>query len=154
MEVAFSKLDDKGPGRALCYWEAVRGKRTRVPGSAMAAGQGLPHDLAQYVVEAAAGIRHGFWGCVEQGATFKSMGRRRTQPGRAVIVEHRADLDASEATANAAVAAWHRGEGGPVSDLLDAALVQWRRLGPSERLVFVWPSPRGEIRPGRATSTG
>lgn len=146
MEVAFRRIDDKGPGRGICYWDAVRAKRTRVPGTAMAAGTGLPHDLAQYVVEAAAGIRHGFWGCVEEGATFKSTGRRRTQPGRDVIVRHRRDLDDSEAVANAHVAAWHRGEATPVSELLDAALTQWRELRPDQRLVFTWPSPRGEVR--------
>lgn len=146
MEVAFRKIDDKGPGRAVCYWEAVRGKRTRVPGTAMAAGKGLPHDVAQYVVEAAAGIRSGFWGCVEKGATFKSMARPRTQPGRAVIAKHRRHLDDSEAVANAHVAAWHGGERTPVSEHLDAALDQWRTLGPEQRLVFTWPSPRGQVR--------
>ncbi len=146
----FRKIDDKGPGRAICYWEAVRAKRIRVPGTAMAAGKGLPHDLVQYVVEAASGIDNGFWGCVAKGATFRSTGRRRTKPGRAVIHQRRDDLDASEKVANDQYAAWQRGERTAVAGLLDAALAQWRELGPDDALVFAWPSPRGDIRSASA----
>ncbi len=48
----------------------------------MAVGKDIPHDLGQYVIEAAAGYGHGFWGLVARGATFKSTGRRQTKPGR------------------------------------------------------------------------
>jgi hypothetical protein len=38
-------------------WEAVRGKRTRIPGSVMGLGRGvISHDLAQYVIEAATAV--------------------------------------------------------------------------------------------------
>jgi hypothetical protein len=38
----------------------------------MGYGRDLPHDLAQYVIEAATGYEQGFWGLVAMGATFKS----------------------------------------------------------------------------------
>ena len=45
MTVTFYKQTEK----RLSYWEAVRGKRTRVPGSAMALGRGgMPHDPVSY----------------------------------------------------------------------------------------------------------
>jgi hypothetical protein len=143
VRVAFSKIDKNG--RRLCAWEAVRGKRTRVPGSTMAAGKGLPHDVAQFVVEAAIRLPYGFWGCLEKGATFKSTGRRRTKPGRAVIVEHRADLDGSESLAGQHLAAWQSGRPTPAAEHLDDAFAKWQKLARGERLVFVWPNPRGEI---------
>lgn len=80
MLVTFHKLAEK----RLSTWEAVRGRRTQIPATAMALGRGdLPHDLGQMIVEASLGIEHGFWGCVAQGASFKSLGRKRTRPGRA-----------------------------------------------------------------------
>ena len=62
----------------------------------MAAGADLPHDLATFVIEQALGIERGFWGCVAAGATFRSLGRRRTAPGVEVIRRHRAQLDDAE----------------------------------------------------------
>ncbi len=82
MKVFFFKHDE---AKRICGWEAVRGKRARIPGTLMGYGAGLPHDLAQYVVEAATGFDRGFWGLVARGATFRSMRRRRTKPGRAVV---------------------------------------------------------------------
>jgi hypothetical protein len=38
----------------------------------MASGRTLPHDLSTFVVEGALGLRHGFWGCVADGATFSA----------------------------------------------------------------------------------
>jgi hypothetical protein len=130
----------------LCAWQATRGKRTIVPGSVMAAGAGLPHDLTQYVIEAATGYRYGFWGLVADGATFKSTGRRRTKPGRAVIAAHRAELDQSERLAASHAEQWRRGERTPVTEALEAALAQWRALGLDEELAFAWPEPRGVVR--------
>ena len=52
----------------------------------MGVGRSLPHDLAQYVIEAATGYTHGFWGLLALGATYKTTGRKITKPGRAVIV--------------------------------------------------------------------
>ncbi len=101
-----------------CRWEATRGKRTRVPGTAMG-GQvepgDLPHDLAQFVAEASLGLQYGFWGLVAQGANFKSTGRKVTRRGRHVIVEHRADLMAAEHAVNAEVTSWRLGGAGPAS---------------------------------------
>jgi hypothetical protein len=50
----------------------------------MAAGGDLPHDLVTFVIEDALAIEHGFWGCVAAGATFRTLGRRRTPQGREV----------------------------------------------------------------------
>lgn len=149
MEVTFRKHEDNG--RRACSWEAVRAKRVRVLGPYMAVGRDLPHDLAQYVVEAATGHRHGFWELVEQGATFRSTGRRRTRPGREVIASHRAELDASEEVAGVHMAAWKRGDDTDVTRALQAAMEQWRSLGDGGTLTFTWPSPHGEVTdPGRA----
>jgi hypothetical protein len=127
-------------------WEAVRGKRTRIPGSVMGLGRGvISHDLAQYVIEAATGYKDGFWGLLAQGATFKSTGRRRTRPGRAVIAAHRQELLASEHLAGAYLAAWKAGAAGPVTAALDRAAGQFSRLQPGERLRFEWPQAHGVV---------
>lgn len=118
-----------------------------MPGPWMPAGRHLPHDLAQYVVEASTSTTDGFWGLLARGATFRSTGRRVTKPGRALILQHREGLDRAEVTANRCIAAWRSGERTPASEALDAALRQWRELGPDERLVFRWPSAVGEVQP-------
>jgi len=105
----------------------------------------LPHDLLQYIVEAATGYEHGFWGLVSKGATFRSTGRRRTKPGRALIAQHRAGLRAAEHLPNAHVTAWRAGERTPVTDALGAAARQWAMLPSGGRLVFRWPSTEGVI---------
>jgi hypothetical protein len=142
VQVAFRVQDAR---KRICRWDAVRGKRTRVPGAVMGYGNGPPHDLVQYVVEAATNYEHGFWGLVARGATFKSTGRRRTKPGRALIAAHRSDLASSEVLAGVHVAEWRAGKHTPVTAALDRALRQWRALGPDEVLVFDWPSPIGRI---------
>jgi hypothetical protein len=86
-----------------------------------------------------------FWGLLARGATFKSTGRKRTKPGRAVIAEHRAELIDSEALAGRHLGEWHAGVTTPVTQALDAALDQWRQLAVGDRLVFEWPSPRGRV---------
>jgi len=143
VRVSFVKVDHKGTSR--CRWEAVRGKRTRVPGTTMVAGRDIPHDLAQYVIEAATGYPHGFWGLVAQGATFKSTGRRRTKPGRAVIASHRQELAGAEQLAGLHHARWKAEHHDDVSAALDRASAQWRALRAGDSLVFVWPSARGDI---------
>ncbi len=152
MLVEFVKLDNKGRGG--CRWDAVRGKRTRVPGTSMAVGQDIPHDLAQYVIEAAAGYRHGFWDLVAQGATFKSTGRKRTKPGRAVIAQHREDLAGAEKLAGLHLHQWKAGHAGPVASALDRAFGQWKVLQRGQCLVFDWPSAEGGIEPGEAPPVG
>ncbi len=144
MRVEFFQPSEK---RRLCEWVAYRGKRRVVPGTVMAVGDSLPHDLAQYVIEAATGYQHGFWGLLAKGATFKSGGRRVTKPGRAVIVEHRQELIDSERLAGEHLARWRAGEQTPVTNALTAALHQWRALALGDRLVFDWPDPQGRIEP-------
>ena len=111
----------------------------------MAAGKGIPHDLAQYVIEAATGYENGFWDLVAKGATFKSTGRRKTKPGRAVIADHRSELAGAENLAGLHLALWKAGDPSPVSDALSRALEQWNGLSEGDRLVFEWPSSTGVI---------
>src|SRR5262249_45553557 len=119
----------------------------------MGYGRDLPHDLVQYVIEAATGYERGFWGLVAMGATFKSPGRRRTRPGRAVIAEHRPELREAETLAHAETTRWRAGVQSPVTDALDRASGQWRSLTVGDRLVFEWPSPPGVIERA-VTATG
>jgi len=152
VRVEFSRSEEKG--RLACTWVATLGRRTRVPGPWMPAGRDLPHDLAQYVVEAATGCPNGFWGLVAKGATFRSTGRRPTKPGRALIAAHRVDLDAAEDLAGLHLATWKAGGASAVTTTLDAALVQWRALTPTDRLVFEWPAALGEIQPAETGLRG
>ena len=119
MHVEFYRNDEA----KVSGWDAVRGKRTRVPGSTMALGRGvISHDLAQYVIEAATGYEHGFWGLLAAGATFKSTGRRRTKPGREVIAAHRAELIASEQLAGLHLTDWQQGRSTSVTAALRPGL--------------------------------
>lgn len=111
----------------------------------MGYGADLPHDLAQYVVEAATGYDRGFWGLVARGATFRSMRRRRTKPGREVIAAHHAELVQSENLANAHLASWHAGETNAITAVLNDALGKWRLVSRGDRLVFDWPAPFARI---------
>ena len=80
MKVMFSKSDD---GR-LCSWRAELPKHRRFQGSTMAARAGhtdLPHDLAQFVVEAALGLEEGFWNLVANGPASRASGAARPSPG-------------------------------------------------------------------------
>ena len=142
MRVEFYRNDEA----RIAGWDAYLGKRRHVPGSMMALGRGdISHDLAQYVIEAATGYRNGFWGLVAAGATFKSTGRRRTKPGRAVIAAHRSELVASEELAGRHLADWKLGRSTPVTAALSRAAAQFQALGPHERIVFEWPSSQGRI---------
>jgi hypothetical protein len=102
----------------------------------------LPHDLAHFVVEVTLGLEAGFWNLVANGATFKSLGRRPTQPGRQVIAAHRAELDESERIVNAHVDAWRAGGPTPVGPALEDMMVRWRALAVGEELVVDWPTRR------------
>lgn len=137
MLVTFHKLVEK----RLSTWEAVRGRRTRIPGTTMGLGRGdLPHDLAQMIVEALLGIEHGFWGCVAQGATFKSLGRKRTRPGRAIIAANREKLAEAELATSVHLSRWRRGESTPASAALDRFDKAWHGLEDGGHLIFRWPS--------------
>jgi hypothetical protein len=104
----------------------------------MAAGGDIPHDLSTFVIETTLGIERGFWGCVAEGATFRSLGRKRTEQGRAVIRRHRRELDEAERRVNAIYAAWRRGEASAASEALDRALTEWKQLPDDGELVLEW----------------
>jgi hypothetical protein len=137
MQVAFSKVDD---GR-LCAWTARIPKRRPLPGTTMASGRDLPHDLAQFVVESTLGLSSGFWGLLAMGATFESVRRRPTNPGRRVIRTHHAALVATEHVVNGHVAAWRAKVVTPAGSALDEMLVRWRSLPVGEELLVEWTSP-------------
>lgn len=124
-----------------CAWSAVRPPRTVVPGPTMAAGGDLPHDLATFVIEQALGIEHGFWGCVAEGATFRSLGRKRTPQGRAVIARHAEALQAAEVRVNDVYFAWRAGRPTAVSAELDAMLARWRSLDDGQGIELEWRLP-------------
>lgn len=143
MRVEFTKHDRNG--RVACEWTATRAKRSTVPGSYMPAGRDIPHDLGQFVVEATVGVADGFWGMIDRGAAFRSTGRKVTKPGRAIIREHRAELDAAEVIAGTHLAEWRNAGSSPVCAALDAAMTQWSELGDGDSIAFEWPSPVGVV---------
>jgi len=105
----------------------------------MAAGGDLPHDLYTFVIEDALCLDHGFWGCIAAGATFKTLGRKRTPQGKAIITRHLDDLDDAEARVNGIYFAWRAGEPTPLDDALNSMLSQWRALADGEELMLRWP---------------
>ena len=121
-----------------CAWTALRPPRTVVPGPTMAAGGDLPHDLYTFVIERALGLRNGFWGCVAAGATFRTLGRKRTPQGKSVIAAHVADLDEAEQRVNEIYFAWKAGEPTELDAELDAMLASWRALDDGEELTLEW----------------
>lgn len=136
MTVTFRKV-----GRG-CAWTALRPPRSIVPGPTMAAGGDLPHDLYTFVIEDALDLEHGFWGCVAAGATFRTLGRKRTPQGRAVIARHLDDLDAAEARVNEIYFAWRAGTTTDLDDDLDRMLARWRALPDGGELAVDWSTVR------------
>ena len=137
MKVTFTKLVEK----RVTTWTAVRGKRTVVPGSTMALGRGgMPHDLEQFVVEAVVGLEHGFWGAVAEGATFRSIGRKRTKPGREVIRRHRVEIRLAEHIVHDHLDRWRSGKPTPCADALIEFDARWRDLGDGEAFTVLWPT--------------
>ena len=150
MRVEFSKHK-----RELCWWTAY--PRRRRPVSALG-GSGterirVPHDLAQFVVERELGYRHGFWGSVADGATFRTLergGRKRTPQGRALIAAHVEEIDEAELAFHGHVALWLRGEPTPAGAALDDALMRWQALREHESFALEFPlAPRSPSRPRR-----
>jgi hypothetical protein len=136
-----------------CDWEAVRARRTRVPGCQMGGRlrEGhLPHDLAQFVIEAGLGMRYGFWGLVAEGATFASMRKRRTRSGRAVIAAHRAELDAAEARVHGEAHVLESGGDSPLRAEWDAMVARWAALPVGGTLELTWPLPSRPLAGGGA----
>ena len=152
MRVVFRK--DKRGG---CYWTAYRPKRRPASAGGGTVGRALPHDLLQFVVEREHGIRHGFWGCLADGATFRSLAktdRKPTRPGRAVIAAHVDELDAVELLVGRELEAWFAGEDTPVTRLLAAMREQWLAMNDGDELelefapVVTRPRPK-RLEPGR-----
>ena len=160
MLVEFIKSDD---GRT-CGWVATPPHRRPFEGTTMAAGRDLPHDLAQFVVERALGVHHGFWGLLANGASFRSVaGRRPTAQGRALVRPHMHSLETVEGLANAHVDAWRRGAPTPVGPALDVMYARWLAVPLGGRLAVEWevhrlpPAPRRvrhARRPGRRARAG
>jgi hypothetical protein len=134
--------------RELCTWTAYPPKRrpvTAVGGS----GNGrcpIPHDLAQLVVERELGYRFGFWGCVAEGATFRTLvggGRKRTRPGVEIIRAHVTEIDDAEHVFHRHVGQWLQGEETPARPALDEVLARWCALAEHESLEVEFPlTPR------------
>ncbi len=122
----------------VCGWTALRPPRSIVPGPTMALGGDLPHDLSTFVIEDALGIEHGFWGCVAEGATFRSLGRKRTPQGRAVIARHLDELDEAETRVNQIFFAWRAGAATEIDEELDTMLQRWRSVPDGGDLVVEW----------------
>jgi hypothetical protein len=154
MHVTFYKVDE---GR-LCSWIATTPKGKPFQGTTMASGSNLPHDLAQFVVEATLGFQRGFWGLLANGATFESVaGRRRTKPGRQLIRAHHDALIETEHLVNGHVSAWRAGRSTPAGPALDAMLVRWRVLPVDGALHLEWrtrhlPRVKHDDRRGRLAS--
>ncbi len=117
MVVTFTKVD----GGRVCRWEAVRSKRRRTAGHMGVGHDRLPHDLAGFAAESRLGLERGFWGLVEMGATFKSLSRKRTKPGRSIIRENVTTLDEAEHLAGLHWRRWHEGEETPAASGLRLA---------------------------------
>ncbi|MFP5489529.1 MAG: hypothetical protein ACLGHQ_14650 [Acidimicrobiia bacterium] len=141
MKVTFHR---RGRG---CGWTAVRPPRSVVPGPTMAAGGDLPHDLYTFVIEHALDIEHGVWGCVAAGATFKTLGRKRTPQGKAVIARHLDDLDAAEARVNEIYFDWRSGTPTELDEELDTMLSRWRAVPDGGNLGLEWRIDHTRRRP-------
>ena len=138
MVVTFTKVD----GGRLCRWEAARSKRRRTTGHMGVGHDRLPHDLAGFAVESQLGLERGFWGLVEMGATFKSLSRKRTKQGRAIIREHVKSLDAAERQAGLHWRRWHEGRETPLRPAFDSLLAAWRQFPDGATISLEWPSGR------------
>ena len=150
MLVSFWRIDDD----RFSAWQADRGHRRIVPGTVWKEGPwGLPHDLAGLVVEAQLGIHGGFWSCVEAGATFKSLGRKQTKPGRDIIRVHRRQLDEAESAVHSHVGRWVAGQPTPMHAGLDRFRGLWQSLPAGMRLTVGWPSLVTRVEPVTAPRT-
>lgn len=138
MVVKFTKVE----GGRGCSWEAARSKRRRTSGHSGAGHDRLPHDLAHFAAESALGLERGFWGLVDMGATFKSLGRKRTRPGTAVIRENVKTLDEAERLTGRHWRAWREGRETPLRPAFDSLLAAWQELPEGGSFSLEWPSGR------------
>ena len=136
MRVEFHRTGD---GR-LCTWTATPPRRRTFQGTTMAAGRDLPHDLMQFTIERALGIRDGFWGLLAHGGWFASVpGRRPSASGRAIVRAHHAALVAVEGVVNGHYAAWKRNKPTALKPVLDAMYARWLGCRENESLTLEWP---------------
>ena len=114
----------------------------RITGGHMPIGRGvIPHDLGHMATEAVLGLDFGFWGLLARGATFRrGTDRRRTRPGRALIAQHRAELERAEALGNAHHTAWRSGHDTPVRSAFDRFADLWHAVPEGGQLIVEWPS--------------
>jgi hypothetical protein len=137
----------KGQDGRFCRWTARRSKRRTTTGGMGVGHRQLPHDLIQFAIESELGIGDGFWGSIEQGATFKSLDRKRTEAGKAVVRRNRDGLDRAEAVANDHARRWAEGEPTPLAPTLDDLHRRWLALPDGASLDLDWPGAR--VRPAR-----
>ena len=141
LTVTFHKVDGRN-GSPLAWWEAVRQTRGRIRGGYMPIGRGrIPHDLGHMATEAHLGIRDGFWGLLARGATFEhGTQQRRTRPGRQLIRDHRAALEAAEAIGNEHHFAWVAGQPTVLAPTFDRLGRLWDAIPDGGSLTVHWPT--------------
>jgi hypothetical protein len=139
LTVTFHKVLGHSP---TAWWEAVRVKGGRVRGGHMPIGRGrIPHDLGHMATEAHFAITDGFWGLLARGATFDhGTHQRRTRPGRQLIRDNKAGLDAAEALGNEHHFAWRDGKPTPVAPAFDRLARLWDALPDGGTLTLRWPT--------------
>jgi hypothetical protein len=127
----------------MCGWAVLgeHGRRAGFKGGYGTNGRtGLGHDMTQFAVEGALGLRHGFWGCLAEGASFRSIKRRPpTKRGVETVRRHVPELDDAEMLALRHVDEWQRGDDGPVSRALADLHRRWQAVPPGGHLDLEWP---------------
>ncbi|MFT3855260.1 MAG: hypothetical protein QM733_21375 [Ilumatobacteraceae bacterium] len=87
------------------------------------------------------GLSDGFWGLLARGATFDHGTRQRpTRPGRQLIRDHRAGLEAAEALGNHHHFTWARGGRTEVAPTFDRLAALWDAVPDGGTLTLRWPS--------------
>ncbi|HEY3484128.1 MAG TPA: hypothetical protein VGK49_02035 [Ilumatobacteraceae bacterium] len=138
LTVTFHKV---ASARPTAWWEAVRRTGGVVRGGYMPIGRGvIPHDLAHMAAESVLGLRHGFWGLLALGATYRHGTRQRaTRNGRLLVREHRQQLDAAERLGNHHHDLWVSGKSTPVGAIFDQLAAAWSAVPDEASLVVTWP---------------
>ena len=135
MRVTFTKAGDRKDFRV---WVATVGRR-RIEGAGLGSDpRHLPHDIVTLVIERELGITDGFFGTVAAGGTFRSMLKRRSTAGRAVIARNRAGLTVAEHTVNDVSRKWRAGTDTTCNEALDRTYAAWMALPPGGRLTLEW----------------
>ena len=139
MTVTFHKVSSPTP---TAWWEAERATGGKVRGGHMPIGKGvIPHDLGHLATEGHLGIDDGFWGLLARGATFRrGTDARATKPGRALVAQHRAELQRAEVLGNHHQFAWLAGEPTEVGPTFDALAQRWSALPDGGTLTLQWPT--------------